>query len=107
MRLVGAFLLVEAALAIAAWTRRLVLAILAPEALHRCPRLDKRAIDREVIVRQELLHLGLVQHRAEELRRHISLQKPLAVLGEYRNVPDRRVHRQPDEPAKQQIVIEL
>src|SRR6478672_13565076 len=80
MRLVGAFLLVEAALAIAAWTRRLVLAILAPEALHRCPRLDKRAIDREVIVRQELLHLGLVQHRAEELRRHISLQKPLAVL---------------------------
>ena len=35
------------------------------------------------------------------------IEQPVAILGEYRGRPHRFVHRQPDEPAEQQVVIEL
>ena len=34
-------------------------------------------------------------------------QQPLAVLGEDCHIPDRRIHRQSDEPAEEQIVLPL
>ena len=37
----------------------------------------------------------------------IACQQPLAVLGEHRHVPHRRVHRQADEPAEQHVVGQL
>ena len=42
-----------------------------------------------------------------ELPRDVALQQPVAVLGEHRHVPDRRIHRQADEPAKQHVVGDL
>ena len=60
-----------------------------------------------MLVREQRLDLGLAQHRLEELRGDLALQEPVAVLGEHRDVPDRRVHRQADEPAEQQVVIQL
>jgi hypothetical protein len=49
----------------------------------------------------------LVQDRGEEPGRHVAGKKPIAVLGEHCHIPDRRVYRQTDEPAKQQIVVKL
>lgn len=34
-------------------------------------------------------------------------QQPLAVLGEDCHIPDRRIHRQSDEPAEEHIVLPL
>ena len=77
------------------------------EALHAGPRFNERAVDAEVVVREQPADLGLAQHRLEELRGDLALQEPVAVLGEHRHVPDRRVHRQADEPAEQQVVVQL
>src|SRR3954453_13170567 len=56
VRLIGALLLVEVTLGIAAPARTVhVLAILAAEALDRRPRLDQRPVDREVVARQQPL----------------------------------------------------
>lgn len=41
--------------------------------------------------------------RTENILRDISLQQPVAALGEHRHVPNRGVHRQTDEPAKQHV----
>jgi hypothetical protein len=70
------------------------------------PGFDQRAIDREVIARQKLIHLGLRQHRRQELGRDVAFQQPVAVLREHRMVPGRIVDADPDEPAEQQIVFQ-
>src|SRR4029450_7770715 len=49
--LVRALLLAEVALAVAPRPRRRARAVLRPEALHRRPGLDQRAVDREVLAR--------------------------------------------------------
>jgi hypothetical protein len=71
MGVVRALLAMEVRFGIAppALRRRLARAVLRLDALHRGPGFDQRAIDREVIARQKLLHLGLRQHRREELGR--------------------------------------
>ena len=107
MRLVAALLAAKLAFAVAAGIRRLIRAIFAPKALHRGPGLDQGSIHREMIVREQLLDPGLVEHRDHELHRHIAFEQPFAVLGEDRCVPDRRIHRQADKPAEQQIIVKL
>ena len=57
--------------------------------------------------RQQIRTLSLTQHLDEELARHIAAQQPVAVLGEGRTIPDLVIHRETDEPAEQQIVIDL
>ena len=81
--------------------------VLGAEALHRRPGLDQRAVDREVLVRQERLHLWVGAAPRQELGRHVGLQQPVAVLGEHRVVPHRIVHPEPHEPAVEQVVVEL
>jgi hypothetical protein len=81
--------------------------ILGLEALVRGPRLDQRAVDREVLVRQQRFDLGLFQQLGHELVEHLALLKALAVLGEGGGVPHPIVGRQSDEPAEQQIIVEL
>ena len=44
---------------------------------------------------------------AKNLARDVAVEQPIAVLAEHGRIPDRIVHRQPDEPAEQQIVVEL
>ena len=77
------------------------------EALQPGPGLDQRAIDGEVLGRDQLLGLGLRKHALEERARDVARQQPLPVLGEDRGVPDRVIHAQAHEPAKEQVVIEL
>jgi len=73
MRLVRALLLVEIAFGIAARPLRIVVfPVLAAEALDRCPRLDQRPVQREMVARDQPFHLGLCQNRAQELRRDLS-----------------------------------
>jgi hypothetical protein len=67
--------------------------------------LNQRAIDGEVIVAHEAL--GLLVHRREKPLRHLALQQPVAVLRKHGVVPHRVVHAQADEPAKQQVVVDL
>ena len=79
--------------------------VLLAEALLRSPGADQRAIHGKVIVRHEALRLR--GHGGEELLRHIAGQQTFAVLREHRMVPYRVVHAQADEPAGQQVVVQL
>ena len=49
----------------------------------------------------------MVEKLGHELLEHIAFLKAFPVLGEHSRVPDRIVRREADEPAKQQIVVEL
>ena len=96
MGLVRARLLAEVAFAVAARSRRLARAVFRPEALHARPGLDQRAIDGNVVARQEPLD-GLQGHQArQEGAGDIRLQQPVAVVREHRRMPDGGVHLQPD-----------
>jgi hypothetical protein len=70
-------------------------------------RLHQRAVDGEVIIRQQRRHLPVREDRLQELLGNVGFQQPVAVLGVGRMIPDRVVDAEPDKPAKQQIVIEL
>jgi hypothetical protein len=107
MRLVRTLLLMEVAFAVASRCGRLTRTVLGPEALHRRPGIDQRAIDRKMLARQQLLHLRQGQQCCQELARHLRLQKSVAVVREHRRVPDLGVHWQADKPAEQQIVVDL
>ena len=49
----------------------------------------------------------MVEKLGHELLEHVAFFKAFPVLGEHGRVPDRIVRREADEPAKQQIVVEL
>src|SRR6516164_3329976 len=94
MGVVCAFLAMEVRFGIApaALSRRLARAVLGLDALHRGPGLNQRAINREVIARQKLLHLGLRQHRGQELSPRCRL--PAAGRGFSRTPNGPRLRRQ-------------
>ena len=112
MRVVLALLAMEVALAIArpaatARARGWTAAILRHKALQAGPRLNQRAIDREVLARQQLAHLRQVQHGDKKLGRDIAVEQPIPVLAEHGRIPHGIIHREAYEPAEQQIVVEL
>lgn len=108
MRVVLSLLSPEVDLGIAPATRRLdVPVILGPEALLARPRLDQRPIDREVLVGKKMSLPRLVQHLREERCRDLPPEKSIPVLAEYRGYPHGIVHLEPNEPPKQQVVVEL
>lgn len=107
MGLGRALLALEVALAVEARRRRLPGAILRPEALHRRPSLDQGAVDREVLVGEQRRKFGSGQHGGEELGGDLTVEQPVAVLGEHGHVPDRVVDPEPNEPAEQQVVVQL
>src|SRR3954470_16429919 len=85
VRLIGALLLVEVTLGIAARARTVVvLAILAAEALDRRPRLDQRPVDREVAARQQLLPPRPAPPRPQGAGRDLAAQQPVPVRREAR-----------------------
>jgi hypothetical protein len=49
----------------------------------------------------------MIEHGGEEFRRDLAAEPPVAVLGEHGDVPHRIVDAEADEPAEQQIVVEL
>ncbi len=85
----------------------IVRAVLGTEALLARPGLDQRAVDREVFRGEQITLVGQRHHFGEERFDHFVLEQPVAVLGEHRVVPDLIVDRQSDEPAKQQVVLQL
>src|SRR5262245_63189016 len=64
MRIITAPLALEVTFAVAAARWRLVRAVLGAEALRRDPSRNLRAVDREVLVRQQAAHLVVVQSSA-------------------------------------------
>jgi hypothetical protein len=51
--------------------------------------------------------LRQVQYGDKKLGGDIAVEQPIPVLAEHRRIPHRIVHRQTDEPAEQQIIVEL
>src|SRR5919202_2748622 len=84
--------------------RRLVLG---PEALEAAGRLDQRAVDREVLVREQAEAIGGQHHLVEELLGHPVPQQTLAVLAERARVEARLDQAHAQEPAEQQVVVQL
>ena len=103
---VRALLALEVPLAVAPRPRRLVTAVLAAEALQAGPGLEQRAVHREVLARQQPLHLGQGQELRQEALRHLARQQPVAVLREHARVPHRVVHPETHEPAKQEVELQ-
>jgi hypothetical protein len=81
--------------------------VLALEALEAGPRLDQRAVNGEVLVREQVPLPRLGHHPIEKGARHLLAEQALPVLREHRGIPDRVVHLQAHEPAIQQVVVEL
>ena len=106
MRVVAALLPMKILLAIATRIRRWSRAVLGAEAFGAGPRLQQRAVDREMLGREQHRHLRMRQHCGKELHRDIARQEPVAVLGTRRRVPYRIIHAEADEPAEQQIELD-
>jgi hypothetical protein len=83
------------------------LPILGLEALQTGGRLDQRAVQGEVLVGEQPPRVRPANHLVEELLPDFVLQETLAILGEDGRVEARldRVHVQ--EPAEQQVVLQL
>ena len=77
MRVVGARFATKIDFAVAPRTRRWGF-VLGPETLHRGPRLDQGAIDREVLIGGEPRRAGARQPLGKELVDDRGLQQPLA-----------------------------
>jgi hypothetical protein len=60
-----------------------------------------------VLVGQERVGPRQLQHAGEEGLCHVAAQQPLAILREHGHVPDGIVHAQPDEPAEEEVILEL
>ena len=106
MRGVAAALAVEIVRPIAAGSRRLVRAVPRAEALRARLSLQQRAINREVLARQQALDRVLREQRGQEFARHRAVQQTIAVFGKGCRIPHRGLDAQPDKPAKQQVVLD-
>ena len=87
--------------------RRLVVVALLLEALERCPSLDERAVDREVLTAHKLRRARLRDDHPKELAGDIVREKTLAILREDRRNEALLDHVHVHEPAKEQVVVEL
>ena len=65
------------------------------------------AIHAKVLPREQAAAFGKHQHLIEQFNHRIVLKQPSAVLGEHRRYPHRIVHRKPNEPAIEQVVLRL
>ena len=107
MCLVVAILAMKVAFSVAARCWWFAAAVLGTEALHRRPGFDQRVIHREMLRREQRYDLRIGQDCGQEAARNVGLQQPVAVLGEHRDVPDRHVQHQTDEPAEQHVISDL
>src|SRR5271168_4635433 len=60
-----------------------------------------------MVARQKRLHIGMVEKLAHEFLQDLAVLQPVTVLRERRRIPDRIIGGEPDEPTKQEIVIQL
>ena len=97
----------QPAFEVAAAARRAAGIVLGSEALVPGPGHDERAVDAEVLVTGQVLRARLADDRPEEGLGDVAAQQALAVLGEDRDVPDPVVDLGANEPAEEQVVLEL
>ncbi len=71
------------------------------------PGLQQGAIHREVHIAQQRLDLWRRHHLVEEALHELLIEQPITVFGASGRMPDRIIRTQTDEPAKQQVVLEL
>ena len=76
-------------------------------ALLAGPRLDQRAIDGEVLGREEIRGPRLREDGGEERLRDLAFEQAIAILREHGGDPHGVIDAEADEPAEQQIVVEL
>ncbi len=108
MRIIRALLTAKIASIIAATaSTRATRAVLGSKALVRRLCCDHRAVDAEMLIAQKARHPSLLNDGLEQLTGDVCLEQPIAVLAEGRVIPHRLIHRQPDEPAEQKVVLEL
>src|SRR5262245_39678552 len=81
------------------------LAVFPLKTLLTGPRFDQRAIHRKVLIGHQSVRA--VHHAAEKAPRDLLIEQSIAIFGEHRRVPNRVVHRETNEPAKQQVVVKL
>src|SRR5438132_1305658 len=100
MGVVGSRLAAKVPLTIASATGRVARTILRAEALGARPGFQQRAVDREMLARQQPFDLVLRRHPGQQLARHLALQQPVAVLGEGGSIPHRVLDAEPDKPGR-------
>src|SRR5207244_2647132 len=86
---VAALLAMKVNRGIAGVIRRLLttIPVLALEAFVAGPRLDQRAVDREVLGREQAAAARLRQHLSKKPLGNFGTQQPFSVLGEDRGIP--------------------
>ena len=82
-------------------------AVLTPHALVAGPGLDERAVDTEVLAREQSALAGHLHRGVEQFRHRFVLDQPIAVLAEHQVVPHHLIDCQTDEPAEQQVGADL
>ena len=83
------------------------LTVLALEALERGPGIDQRAVDGEMIGREQTLATGKAHHLVEETARHIRGNQPFAQAAEIRLIEAGALQPHVEKPAKENVVVEL
>lgn len=77
------------------------------QALKRCPRLDQSPVHRKVLVAGQPQLARLRDHSTEKLARHIMLEQARPIAAKGAMVEGRLVPVQVEEPAKQQVIVQL
>lgn len=80
-------------------------AVLAAITLLRSQGLNQRAIHGEVPIAHKLLRMAI--HFCKEKLCHFGVQQAITVLRKRRMVPDDIVRAEANEPAEQQVVVDL
>src|SRR5262245_16031760 len=81
--------------------------ILATEALETSRGFDQRAVDREVLIAQQVSVVSLANHRIKELLANLVLQQALTIFRERRAIKVRLDHVHVEEPAILEVIVQL
>jgi hypothetical protein len=107
MRVVPPHLPVEIDGGILRVVRRLARRVLRRETLMTRPGLEQRAVDGEVLIRQQPVVFDRREHFCEERIGDVAREQAVPVFGKRGRVPHRIVHAEAHEPAVEHAVIEL
>lgn len=103
----GRFSLRKAGLATATVAPALVVVIARSKALHRSSGFDRRAIDAEMIAREQPANARPFKDCSLKTRGDLAGQHSVAVLGKGRVVPHRLVDPEAHKPADHQIKLQI
>src|SRR5665213_3071562 len=80
-------------------------AVLGSERFHRCPGLNQRAIDTEVLVQEQFQGSRFAHYRIKKPQGHVLTGQSLTVLAERGGVERRLLKAHVQEPAEHDVVI--